>query len=114
MSTVNAGYASQAHFARVPSANIRRSKFRRPMKYKTTLNAGDLIPFYVDEVLPGDTFEFNSQIFGRLTTPVVPIMDDIFLDTQFFFVPNRLIWENWERFNGAQDNPGDSTDYYVI
>ncbi len=113
MSRVNAGSASQAHFARLPQSNIRRSKFHRPSTYKTTMDGGYLIPFYIDEVLPGDTFEFNSSIFARLSTPIVPFMDDIWLDTQFFFVPNRLIWDNWERFNGAQDNPGDSTDYLV-
>lgn len=113
MSRVNAGSASQAHFARIPHANIRRSKFRRPSTYKTTFDSGYLIPFYIDEVLPGDTFEFNSRIFARLSTPIVPFMDEIYLDTQFFFVPNRLLWDNWERFNGAQDNPDDSTDYLV-
>lgn len=113
MARVNAGSASQAHFARLPQTNIRRSKFHRPSTYKTTMDSGYLIPFYIDEVLPGDTFEFTSSIFARLSTPIVPFMDDIWLDTQFFFVPNRLIWEHWEEFNGAQKNPGDSTDYLV-
>lgn len=113
MSKINAGYASQAHFAMVPSANIRRSKFKRQSTYKATMNAGELIPFYVDEVLPGDTFDMKASIFGRLSTPIVPFMDDLFIDTHFFFVPNRLLWENWERFNGAQDSPSDSTDYLI-
>lgn len=111
MTKVNAGSASQAHFARVPSANIPRSKFFRPSTYKTTLNSGYLVPFFIDEVLPGDTFEYSGSLFGRLATPIVPFMDDLWIDTHFFFVPNRLIFDNWERLNGAQDNPGDSIDY---
>jgi len=100
-------------FSRVPSAEIQRSSFDRSHGCKTTFNAGDLIPIFVDEVLPGDTFKLSMSIFGRLATPLHPIMDNMFLDTQFFFVPNRLVWDNWEKFNGEQDNPGDSTDYVV-
>ena len=100
-------------FSRVPHANIPRSNFNRSHGYKTTFDAGWLIPFYVDEVLPGDTFNLRATLFARLATPITPIMDNMFMDTFFFFVPNRLIWENWERFNGQQDNPGDSVDYLV-
>jgi len=104
---------SNSHFASVPDANIQRSKFNRSHSYKTTFNSGQLIPFYCDEVLPGDTFKLKATIFGRLATQIVPIMDNLYLDTQFFFVPNRLLWDNWEKFNGAQTNPGDSTDFTV-
>jgi hypothetical protein len=100
-------------FSRVPQADIPRSKFDRSCGYKTTFDAGYLVPVFVDEVLPGDTFSARLTAFARLATPLHPFMDNLFLDTHFFFVPNRLIWSNWERFNGAQDNPGDSTDFLV-
>lgn len=102
---------SDHSFAEVPSANIRRSSFNRSHSYKTTLDSGKLIPFYVDEVLPGDTFNLDVSIFARLSTPVVPIMDDIYVDTFFFFVPNRLVWDNFVKQMGEQVNPGDSIDY---
>jgi hypothetical protein len=101
------------NFSRVPRAEIQRSSFNRSHGHKTTFDAGYLVPFFVDEVLPGDTFNCRATLFARLATPIVPFMDNMFMDTFFFFVPCRLLWENWERFNGAQDNPGDSTDYLV-
>lgn len=100
-------------FSQTPSVKIPRSQFNRSHGFKATFNAGDLIPIFVDEVLPGDTFNVKEHLFGRFNTPLKPIMDNLFLDTQYFFVPNRLLWDNWERFNGAQDNPGDSTDFLV-
>lgn len=100
-------------FSRVPHANIPRSKFNRSCGYKTTFDFGKLIPVFCDEVYPGDTFNLKMSAFGRLATPINPVMDNMNLDTFFFFVPNRLVWDNWEKFNGAQDNPGDSTDYLV-
>lgn len=102
-----------SHFAEVPEAEIQRSTFDRSHGVKTTFNAGKLIPILVDEVLPGDTHKLKDHLFGRLATPIVPFMDNLYLDTHYFFVPNRLLWENWERFNGAQDNPDDSTDFIV-
>jgi len=101
------------NFAQVPRADIPRSSFDRSCGHKTTFNAGELIPIYVDEALPGDTFNAKLHAFGRLATPLHPFMDNLYVDTHFFAVPNRLLWENWERFNGAQDNPGDSTDYLI-
>ena len=101
------------NFARVPAADIPRSSFNRGHGHKTTFDAGLLIPVYIDEALPGDTFNAKLTAFARLATPLHPYMDNMYLDTHFFFVPNRLIWDNWERFNGAQDNPGDSTDFLV-
>ena len=100
-------------FSRVPQADIQRSTFNRVHGLKTTFNSGDLVPIYVDEVLPGDTFQMSATGFGRLSTPIYPIMDNMYVETFFFFVPNRLIWDNWEKFNGAQDDPGDSTDFLV-
>ena len=100
-------------FSRVPQAEIQRSTFNRVHGLKTTFNSGDLVPIYVDEVLPGDTFQMNATGFGRLSTSIFPIMDNMYIETFFFFVPNRIIWDNWEKFNGAQDDPGDSTDFLV-
>ncbi|AJK28278.1 putative major capsid protein [Eel River basin pequenovirus] len=100
-------------FSRVPRADIPRSSFDRSHGLKTAFDAGDLIPIFVDEALPGDTFSMSMSMFGRLATPIFPFMDNAFLDTFFFFVPNRLLWDNWERFNGAQDDPDDSTDFLV-
>lgn len=101
-------------FARIPRANIQRSKFDMSFTHKTTFDAGKLIPVYLEEVLPGDTWNCDVNAFCRMTSPLsVPVMDNMYLDVQFFFVPMRLVWDNWERFNGARDNPGDSTDYLV-
>jgi len=100
-------------FSQVPRAEIPRSTFDRSHGYKTTMNAGLLVPIFVDEALPGDTFNVRGTLFGRLNTPIYPVMDNMFLDTFFFAVPLRLLWNNWERFNGAQDNPDDSTDFTV-
>lgn len=100
-------------FAQVPRANIPRSSFDRSHGHKTTLDAGYLVPVMVDEVLPGDTFSVSMTGFARLSTPLKPIMDNLYFNTFFFFVPNRLVWDNWQRFNGEQDNPADTTDYLV-
>jgi len=101
------------NFSKVPKADIPRSSFNRSHGHKTTFNAGDLIPIYVDEALPGDTFNAKLTAFGRLATPIHPFMDNMYIDTHFFAVPLRLLWDNWEKFNGAQDSPGDTTDYLV-
>jgi hypothetical protein len=100
-------------FSKVPKAEIQRSSFNRSHGYKTTLNFDELIPIFVDEALPGDTFNLDMSGFGRLATPINPIMDNMYLDTFFFAVPCRLLWDNWEKFHGEQINPGDSTDYTV-
>lgn len=101
------------NFSEVPHADIQRSSFDRSHGYKTTFDAGYLVPVFVDEALPGDTFNLRMSAFGRLATPIHPIMDNLFVSSFFFAVPVRLIWDNWEKFNGAQDNPADSTDYTV-
>jgi len=104
----------QTHqFAMVPRADIPRSKFDVQSAHKTTLDSGYLVPVYVNEVLPGDTFNFKMTAFARMATPIYPIMDNMILDSFFFFVPNRLIWNNWQKFMGEQNNPGDSTSYVV-
>ena len=100
-------------FSQVPSAKIPRSAFDRSHGLKTTFDAGYLVPVFVDEVLPGDTFNLRMSGFARMSTPLFPVMDNMFIETFFFAVPNRLIWNNWERFNGAQDDPADSTDYTI-
>ena len=100
-------------FAMVPKADIPRASFTRQFTHKTTFDAGYLIPIYVDEVLPGDTFNLKMTGFARLSTPIHPIMDNMYLDTFFFFVPNRLIWNNWQKFMGEQEDPGDSISYVV-
>lgn len=100
-------------FAITPDIEIPRSQFDRAHGYKTTFDVDYLIPFFSDEVLPGDTFSLQMAHLVRLATPIFPIMDNLHLDTFFFFVPNRLLWDNWERFNGAQDKPDDSTDYLI-
>jgi len=97
----------------VPRADIPRSKFDVQSAHKTTLDSGYLVPVYVNEVLPGDTFNFKMTAFARMATPIYPIMDNMILDSFFFFVPNRLIWNNWQKFMGEQNNPGDSTSYVV-
>ena len=103
----------QHNFARVPRANTPRSQFRSLYTWKGDFDAGYLVPFLVDEVLPGDTFNDKFAIFGRLATPIKPVMDNLYLDTFYFFVPNRLLWDNWQKFMGEQIDPGDSIDYLV-
>lgn len=100
-------------FSQVPKAEIPRSTFDRSFGYKTTFDAGYLVPVYVDEALPGDTFKVQMTGFARLATPIFPIMDNMFMDTQFFSVPMRLVWDNWAKFNGEQTDPGDSTDFTI-
>lgn len=100
-------------FAMTPRADIPRSSFKIQKAHKTTFDAGYLIPIWVDEVLPGDTFNLRTTIFARLATPLFPIMDNMYIDTFFFFVPNRLVWTNWAKFMGEQEDPGDSTDFLI-
>jgi len=104
---------SQHSFAQVPSVNIGRSSFDRSSTIKDTFDFDYLIPVFVDEVLPGDTMNLQVNSFARLATQIVPIMDNMYLDFFFFYVPNRLLWTNWERFNGAQDDPADTVDYIL-
>ena len=83
--------------------DISRSKFQRDSSVKTTFNVGDIVPFYLDEVLPGDTFSVDTSKVVRMQTPLTPIMDNIYLDTYYFFVPNRLVWKHWKELNGENN-----------
>lgn len=103
----------QHSFSQVPRAEIPRSSFDRSSGYKTTFNAGYLIPIFVDEALPGDTFSLNMSCFARLSTPIHPYMDNVMINSFFFAVPYRLLWTNFQKFMGEQDNPGDSTDFLI-
>lgn len=105
--------ASAHNFAMVPRADVPRSSFRIEKALKTGFDAGHLVPIFCEEVIPGDTLNVNATIFGRLATPIVPIMDNLHLETFFFFVPNRLLWNNWRQFMGQQDTPGASTDFVI-
>jgi len=101
------------NFAMVPRADIPRSKFSMQKTLKTTFDSGYIVPIMCEEVLPGDTFNVNVTMFGRLATPIFPVMDNLHLDSFFFFVPNRLVWTNWVKFMGEQDNPADSISYTI-
>ena len=95
---------TESHFSVNPiNLDIQRSKFVRPSTHKTTFNAGNLIPIYVDEVLPGDTFKMNMSSVIRMSTPIYPVMDNANMDVYFFFVPNRLVWEHWKEFFGENN-----------
>lgn len=100
-------------FSDAPAMYMKRTKFDRSHVYKTTFNSGKLIPVFVDEVLPGDTTRMSVNYFARLATPIKPIMDNIYLDWFFFFVPNRLVWEHWQNFCFEQEDPDDRTDYVI-
>lgn len=91
---------TEAHFSRLPGVEIERSTFDRSASIKTSFNAGDLIPFYVEEVLPGDTFDVTTAKVVRSQTMLTPVMDNMYLDTFYFFVPNRLVWSHWKEFCG--------------
>lgn len=91
---------SNSRFAQAPQVDIQRSTFDRSSGHKTTFNAGKLVPIYVDEVLPGDTFEMKTSAIIRGSTPIFPVMDNANLDIYFFYVPNRLVWDHWKEFNG--------------
>ncbi|AXL15533.1 major capsid protein [Microviridae sp.] len=106
-------YNKTSNFSKVATTNIQRSRFDRGSNLKTTFDANYLIPVFCDEVLPGDTFKLNTDMFCRMSTPLKPSMDNVHVDVHYFFVPNRLTWNNWERFMGAQDNPDDSTDFLI-
>jgi len=100
-------------FAMVPRGDIPRAAFNIDFTHKTTFDAGLLIPVFCEEVLPGDSFKINMTEFARLATPIFPIMDNLHLDSFFFFVPNRLVWDNWAKFMGEKENPDDNLSYVV-
>lgn len=100
-------------FSRVPTVTIPRSTFDRSHGHKTTFDGGLLIPFFLDEALPGDTLNLRTAAFARMSTPEYPVMDNAFIDTFFFSIPIRLVWDNWRKFCGEQIDPGDSIDYTI-
>lgn len=102
-----------SRFSLVPRADIPRSTFVTTHSHKTTFNAGYLVPIHLDEVLPGDVHQGTVQIFARLATPLFPLMDDVELETFFFFVPCRLLWVSWKKFMGERANPTDSISFTV-
>lgn len=106
---------AESRFSQLPRADINRSTFDRSHSVKLSFNAGDLIPFYVDEVLPGDTFNLATSKVIRMPSLITPIMDNFYLDTYFFFVPNRLVWNHWREFNGENTQSAwlPTTEYEV-
>lgn len=100
-------------FSQVPDVKIPRSSFDRSHGMKSTFDAGYLVPVLCDEALPGDTFNCSMTAFSRMSTPTYPVMDNLYMDTFFFAVPIRLIWDNFKKFMGEQTNPGDSTTFLV-
>ncbi|GAC77853.1 major capsid protein [uncultured marine virus] len=111
--TGKSGSDQSRSFSLLPSVDMQRSTFDRSHSVKTGLYSGWLTPIFVDEVLPGDTVNLSMTNFGRLATPIHPVMENLSIDYFFFAVPNRLLWSNWEKFMGAQDNPGDSIDFEI-
>lgn len=106
---------TQSRFSVAPQVDIKRSIFDRSFQHKTTGNVGDLIPFFVDEVLPGDTFVVDTAFVARMTTPIKPVMDNAYIDIFYFAVPNRLLWDHWEEFCGENNKSpwADETEYIV-
>lgn len=106
---------NEAHFNQVPNLEITRSRFKRDQDIKLTFDAGQLIPFYVDEVLPGDTFSIDNTGLVRMSTPIFPVMDNCYLDYYYFFCPNRILWEHWKEFMGeVTDEPWVQQTEYTV
>nr|UXQ88027.1 MAG: major capsid protein [Microvirus sp.] len=104
----------QTHqFSQIEGNSVPRTSFDRSHGHKTTFNASDLVPIFIDEAVPGDRFNLNMSAFARLATPIFPIMDNMKMESFFFSVPYRLIWDNFQKFMGEQLNPGDSTDFLI-
>lgn len=106
---------TDSHFGQAPMKEIRRSSFKRPFSHKTTFNTGDIVPIYADEVLPGDTVKVHTASLVRMSTPINPVMDNAWMDTYFFFVPRRLVWEHWEEFMGENKTDAwtEETEYQI-
>ena len=107
---------TQAHFAQIPSMDISRSKFDRSFIHKSSCNTGELVPIYVDcDIVPGDTVTMRVADLIRMTTPITPVMDELKADFYFFFVPNRIVWDNFKKFMGENDTAPwiQTTDYQI-
>ncbi|AXH75138.1 MAG: major capsid protein [Microviridae sp.] len=100
-------------FAMTPRPDVPRSSFNIQTSHKTTFDAANLVPVYLEEILPGDTYNVQMTAFARMSTPLYPTMDNLHMESFFFFVPTRIIWDNWQKFNGEQRNPGDSISYLI-
>lgn len=103
----------QHNFAHIEQNAPARATFNRSAGYKTTFSSGRLIPFFVEEILPGDSVHLRTDIFARLATPLKPFMDNLFLETFYFFVPCRLVWDHWQNFQGEKVSPTDTTEYLL-
>lgn len=106
---------TESHFGNIPTKDIRRSKLKMPFRHLTTFNTGDIIPIFHKEVLPGDTFKLNESMVIRMTTPIAPVMDNAWIDTYYFFVPRRLVWEHWQEFMGENNTDAwtQETEYTI-
>lgn len=106
---------TESHFSQIPRANIRRARFKRDYSNTTTINEGEIVPIYVDEVLPGDTISLTQNSLVRMATPIYPVMDNCYMDIYYFFCPNRLLWEHWENLMGQNDSSywAEKTEYSV-
>ena len=106
---------TESHFSQIPRANIRRARFKRDYSNTTTINEGEIVPIYVDEVLPGDTVSLTQNSLIRMATPIYPVMDNCYMDIYYFFCPNRLVWEHWENLMGQNDDSywAPKTEYSV-
>ena len=105
-----------SNFSRMPSVTISRSKFKRKSQHKTSLKLGELTPIYLDEVLPGDTRSIDIGSLIRMSNPIAPVMDNVYLDIYAFFVPNRLVWEHWKEFMGENNSSAgiySGTEYVI-
>lgn len=106
---------TETHFGNIPTKDIRRSKLKMPFRHLTSFNTGDIIPIFHKEVLPGDTFKLNESMLVRMTTPIAPVMDNAWIDTYYFFVPRRLVWEHWREFMGENNTDAwtQETEYTI-
>lgn len=106
---------TESHFGNIPTKDIRRSKLKMPFRHLTTFNTGDIIPIFHKEVLPGDTFSLNESMVVRMQTPISPVMDNAWIDTYYFFVPRRLVWEHWREFMGENNTDAwtQETEYTI-
>lgn len=106
---------TETHFGNIPTKDIRRSKLKMPFRHLTSMNTGDIIPIFHQEVLPGDTFSLNESMIVRMTTPIAPVLDNAWIDTYYFFVPRRLVWEHWREFMGENNTDAwtQETEYTI-
>ena len=106
---------TDSHFGQAPMKDIRRSSFKRPHSHKTTFNTGEIVPIYAEEVLPGDTAKIHTASLVRMSTPIAPVMDNAWMDTYYFFIPRRLVWDHWKEFMGENTTDAwtQDTEYQI-